>query len=191
MIDYLTLLLLNLAAGFLLLIAYLYWGLFDPNQQRWSAAFIITGLVAFVFGMYMTMTWPLPGSYNIAFGEMSVFFGALFLGAGLALALHWDLQIIALYALLPGIAAILVGARIINLKLTTEPILAGVGFILSGFIGLFAAPTLIFAQRFRIVRWLAILILAAACLIWVFTGLGAYWQHLASFKSWVPFSLRK
>jgi len=190
MIDYLTLLLVNMAAGFLLLGAYLYRGLDDADQRRWAPAFIITGLVAFLFGLHLTVTWPLTGVYNIVFGEMSVFFGALFLGAGLALALNWSLCIVALYALLPGLAAIVVGARIIDLSLTSAPIISGLGFILSGLAGLFAAPALALGQRFRLARWVVALALAAAALIWLYTGLNAYWAHLARFSDWTPLPMR-
>jgi len=51
MIDYLTLLLVNMAAGFLLLGAYLFRGLDDSDQRRWAPAFIITGLVTYLFGI--------------------------------------------------------------------------------------------------------------------------------------------
>lgn len=189
-IDYLTLLLVNMAAGFLLLGVYLYRGLDDPDQRRWAPAFIVIGLVAFLFGLHMTVTWPLVGSYNITFGETSVFFGALFLGAGLALALGWELRLVALYAMLPGVAAIFIGARVIDLSLTSNPMLSGLGFILSGIAGLFAFPALVLAQRFRLIRWLGIPVLAAAGLVWLFIGLGAYWTHLARFSDWVPLPMR-
>ncbi|MHB0938126.1 MAG: DUF981 family protein [Armatimonadota bacterium] len=198
MIDYLTLLLVNMAVGFFLLAWYLWWGIDDADQRRWAPAFLVTGLLGFLFGLHMTVTWPLRGSYNIVFGEMSVFFGAIFLGAGLALAFRWSLLMIALYAVLPGLAAMVIGARIIDLGLTSSPWLAGIGFILSGIAAVSAAPALYLVQRFPTIRWLnlgtrwlGILVLVAAGLIWIFIGLGAYWTHLERFSDWVPFSLRE
>lgn len=191
MIDYLTLLLVNMAIGFLLLGAYLFWGIDDADQRRWSPAFLITGLVGFLFGLHLTMTWPLIGAYNLAFGEVTVFFGALFLGAGLALALNWDLRIIALYAVFPGIVAILLGIRIIDLSLTRTPVMAGIGYMLSGLAGLLAALVISLAKKSRLLRGISLIVLVATALLWLFAGLGAYWEHAEAFKSWVPFSLRK
>jgi putative membrane protein len=40
----------------------------------------------------MTFTWPIPGSFNIAFGETTALFGILFVGTSLTLAMGWELQ---------------------------------------------------------------------------------------------------
>lgn len=86
-IDYLSLMLLNMAAGLVILAGYLYRGMESKYQKKWVPGFAITGFIALTNGYHMTWTWPLPGSYNSAFGEMSILFGVLFLGAALALAI--------------------------------------------------------------------------------------------------------
>jgi uncharacterized membrane protein len=52
---------------------------------------------------------------------------------------------VTIYAFFAGVAAILVGLRIINLGLTTQSILSGLGFILSGLGGVCATPALLLA----------------------------------------------
>ena len=89
----------------------------------------------------MSFTWPVIGSFNIAFGETTVLFGILFIAAAIALAQGWDLFTIAIYGFFAGVVAIEVGIRIINLNLTKQPLLSGIGFILTGLGGIFAAPT--------------------------------------------------
>ena len=184
-VDYLTLMLVNLVAGLFLLAYYVWRGLEDSDQKRWVPAFSIVGMLALVTGLPMIWNWPLPNSHNIAFGEMSVFFGALFLGAALALAKEWNLSILGVYAFFAGAAAVTVGARILNLGMTKEPLLSSIGFILAGLGGMFAAATLCLRAN-RVLRVLGAVALVLAALIFAFTGYGAYWDHLAGFSKWVP-----
>jgi len=188
-IDYLTLLLTNMVAGFVLLAAFVVFDLGGKDPRRWAPGFAVTGFIALAFGMHLTMTWPLPGPFNSAFGEMSVLFGALFLGASLALALGWSLISLAIYAFFAGLAAIVIGVRIIDLGLTQRPWVSGIGFILSGLGGVFAAPALVWVTRFRWLRFAAALLLLAAAAIWAVTGYASYWIHMESIR-WLPGQMR-
>jgi len=184
-INYITLMLINMVAGLCLLAYFVYKGLGDTNQKRWIPGFGMTGAIALTTGLHMIFTWPLRGSFNIAYGEMSVLFGILFVGASLALAMGWDLLTVAIYGFFAGLAAIVVGVRIINLGLTRQPILSGIGFILTGLSGVCAAPALYF-QTNRQLRLAGTGVLIAAALIWALTGYMAYWGHLAQYSDWVP-----
>ncbi len=189
-IDYLAVMLINLVAGLFLLAYYIYRGIDDSDQKRWSPGFAITGIIGFATGLHMVLTWPLPGPYNIAFGDTELLFGVLFLAASLSLALNWSLFSVSIYALFAGFVAIEVGARIINKSLTTEPLVAGIGFILTGLTGVFLAPALYWlkARPFRIIF---VIIAIVAALIWAFVGYDAYWTHFVSFARWVPATLKK
>ena len=189
-IDYLTLMLLNMTAGFAVLGFFLLVGL-DGEWNRWVAPFAMVGLVAFLGGLYMIFTWPLPGAYNIAFGETSVLLGVIYLGIALSLGKGWNPAPIAIYGILAGLAAVILGVRIINLKMTAQPLLAGVGFILSGLGGIlaalaFCAPT---SKALRITGALALIL---AAIIWALTGFVAFWGHMGSdnFKNWKPPMMR-
>lgn len=99
MIDYITLMLLNLTAGFVLLAWFVFSGLEDTKlQKKWIPGFGAVGAIALTTGLHMTLTWPVSGSYNISFGEMSVLFGILFLLAAVSIAQHWSLMTLAVYA---------------------------------------------------------------------------------------------
>jgi putative membrane protein len=189
-IDYLTIMLVNLVVGFVLLAYYLFQGIGDPYQQRWVPGFAAVGIIGVATGLHMVFTWPLVSSFNIAFGEMELLFGVLFLIAALALAYDWSLVSVAIYAFFAGIAAIIVGARIIDRGMTQEPVLSGAGFILSGITAIALLPVLywVTSKPFRVA--VAIIALAAAA-IWAFTGYGAYWTHLESFAAWNPAPLRQ
>jgi putative membrane protein len=188
-IDYITLMLINMVAGLFLLAYYLYKGLDSPHQKQWIPGFGVTGAIALTTGLHMIFTWPITGSFNIAFGEPSVLFGILFIGTAIALAQGWELLTLAIYAFFAGLAALVIGIRIINLGLTKQPFLSGIGFILTGLGGIFAAPTLHFKTN-RTLRLVGAVVLVVAALIWALTGYLAYWSHLESFGKWVPSPMR-
>jgi len=189
-IDYVGLLLINMMIGYVLLAAYVYRGLDDPLNKRWVPGFAMVGVIAFVFGGHMVMTWPIIGQYNDAFGEMSVLLGIIFLGAAFAIGKGWSLTMVAVYAFFAGLAAIDLGACIISMKMTLVPNLSGAGFILSGLGGVMAAPTLLWFRNNRPFRTLAALILLAAALIWAVTVYPEYWMHMKAFAKWLPLTMR-
>ncbi len=188
-INYITLMLINLVAGLFLLAAYVYLGLSDPHQKRWIPGFGMTGAIALTTGLHMIFNWPLPGSFNIAFGEMTVLFGILFLTTCLAIALSWDLITVAVYGFFAGIAAVVVGLRVINLGLTRQPLLSGMGFIITGLGGILAAPTL-YLKANRTWRTVGAIVLVVAALIFAVIGYMAYWGHLADYSNWKPLPMR-
>lgn len=185
MIDYLTLMLINMTAGLVVLAWYVAKGLDDPDQPRWAPAFAIPGLIAFLCGLRMSWTWPLIGSYNVAFGDTSVMFGVLLLGAAWSLATKRDLMPLAVYAFFAGLAGMLVGVATIVMRLTEFPVISGIGFILTGGAGVLAGVTL-YLRKNMAVRAIGTLVLLAAAAIWAFNGYGGYWMHLSGFAKWMP-----
>lgn len=186
MINYLTLMLINMVAGLVLLATFVYQGLDSNHTRRWVPGFGMTGAIALATGLHMIWNWPLRGSFNIAYGETSVLFGVLFVTTSLALALGWELFTITVYAFFAGAVAILTGIRVINLDITQRPLLVGLGFILTGLGGVLAAPTLLYLKTNRTWRLLGTAVLLAAALIWAFIGYYTYWGHLESYTDWQP-----
>ena len=189
-IDFVTLLLTNMGAGFLILAAYVVRGMDQEDQRSWSLGFLPVGVVGVLFGGYMVTTWPLPGPFNSAFGECSVLLGILFLMAGIGLALGWRLNVIAAYGIPAGLAAIVFGVRILVLKLTQAPIPSGTGFILSGVAGLFALPTVTAWRALLPWRYLAAAVLVGIAMLWLFTAYAGIWGHMEAFGKWVPYPMR-
>ena len=185
-IDYITLMLINMVAGLVLLADFVYRGLEGANPKRWIPGFGLVGGIALATGLHMIWTWPIPGSFNISFGETSVMFGGLYLATSVALAMSLDLLTITVYAFFAGVTAIVVGARIISLGQTRQPVVAGLGFMLTGLGGVFAAPTLVYLKTNRGWRTLGAIVLLLAAVIWAFIGYMAYWGHMASFSDWQP-----
>jgi putative membrane protein len=184
-IDYVGLMLMNMLAGLVALAIFVLYDLEGPNGRRWVPPFLLTGGLALALGLHMVTHWPIIGSYNALFGELSVLFGAAFLGAALAVAKGWDLMPVTLYAFFGGALAVLGGVRIIDLHMTQMPTLSGAGFILTGAAGVFALPAW-YLRRSRVVRGLGFLTLIAAAAIWALTGFMAFWFHLSGAKDWKP-----
>lgn len=189
-IDYVTLMLLNVMIGLFLLGALVLKGIDSENRRQWAPGFLVVGLVALLCGLHMAWTWPLPGAYNSAYGELSALFGAIFLGAGMALWKDWRLTSLAPYALFGGLVSILIGIRIINLGMTNAPVLSGIGFILTGLGGVLFVPLALWTKK-PIVRWTLALALFAAGAIWLFTSLMAYWGHMKRFEKYTPPTMQK
>ncbi len=80
----------------------------------------------------------------------------------------------------------LLGVRIIGLHLTATPALSGIGFILSGLAGVFAAPTLLYLRGNLSYRMMAAVVLLAVAAIWAVIGGGGYWMHMKGFAGWSP-----
>jgi len=183
-IDYLTLMLINLAAGLFTMAVFVVWFL-NGDRKKVVPGLLVTGFVSFVTGLHEIFTWPIIGSYNIPFGEMAVFFGVLFFAVGIAILKDWDFLSLGIYAVFAGAASIVLGIRIYSLKMTSEPLLAMAGFVLTGLLGVLALPAYVL-RKSVVVRILAALGLVGASDIWAILGYLAYWAHLANFSKWVP-----
>ena len=185
-IDYLALMLINLVAGLVLLAVWTFLDLGSPQQRRWLPGLLMVGIISLFTGLHMIFTWPLPGAYNIPYGEMSVFFGILMLGLSLTLLFDISLLSVSIYATLVGLASILTGIQVINLGMTESPVLTGTSFIWMGVIGLLTLPMLRL-QEILAARVLGAVGLLAAAVLWGAIGYVGYWHHLeSSFQIWKP-----
>ncbi len=189
-IDFTGVMLVGIGAGFVILADYLFRAPAAESRAPWAAGFFAAGLLGLLTSLPMILTWPLPGAYNIAFGEPALYLSIAFLGAGITLALRWEPLIPAIYGAFGGLIAIVVGLRIGNLGLTKEPTLTLVGYLAAGLGGILTLP----AIQYRNVR--AIALIAAACLVvaavvFLFIGYAAYWSHLSAFAKWVPATMAK
>ena len=183
-IDFLTLMLVNMAAA--LVIHALFMGKWiDKDPKKAIPGFLLTGAIALITGFRMVFTWPLPGAYNIMYGEMTVLFGGFLFMAGLAVAFGWNLLTIGIYAFFAGAVAVLLGVRILNLNLTSEPLAAAGGFAITGATALLTLPAIAFPK----LKWLRIIVALAAlgsAVVWIIVGFPAYWGHIESFAKWPP-----
>ena len=188
-IDFITLVMINLIAGTVLLAYYLWKGLDEKDQRPYAAAFFAIGLLGVITGLQLSFTWPLPGSYNIAFGDTTTLFGFVFLATSLALWQGWNLIPVSIFAFFAGAEAVLVSWVIYTQGLTKEPLLSAIGFFLAGLGGLGAFPFFTWFRDNKVVRWLAIIILLATAVLWAVTFYGSVVGHMTSFAKYLPASM--
>jgi putative membrane protein len=187
-IDFLAMLLVNMAAGYMLLAAFVLRGLDGTDHRHWVPGFAMVGLIALVFGGVIVTTWPLPGPYNSLYGEFSCLLGIIFLGAALAMSRGWSLITVVFYAFFAGVGAMVAGAAILFYHLTSHPWMSGIGFFLSGFAGIMAGPSYRYMRHHMAFRIAAACVLALIGLIWLATGWPEYFLHMGphAFQQWVP-----
>ena len=190
-IDFLTLVMINLVAGTALLAYYLWRGIDEADQRAYAAAFFGVGLISLVTGLQISFTWPLPGSYNVGYGDATTLFGVVFLATSFALYFGSSLIPVSIYAFFAAIDALIVGVRIYSLNLTKEPLISAVGFVLAGLSGLGVFPFLMWFRQNKMVRWIGILLLAATVVLWAVTFYGSLWGHMDAFSKWVPATMGK
>ena len=183
-IDYVALMLVDLVIAMVLVTLY-FAKYINENAKAVAPGFLLTGFIGLVTGLHMIFRWPLPGSFNIAFGELAVLFGVLLIGTAVAFLAGWDLLSIGVYAVLAGVAAVVVGARIFALKMTKEPLISALGFVATGATGILSLPAYL-TRKSRVLRIVAALAALGAAIVWAITGYASYWSHLEGFAKWKP-----
>src|SRR5512140_3955410 len=116
-IDFLTLVMINLVAGTVLLAYYLWRGIDEREQRPYAAAFFGVGLISLVTGLQISFTWPLPGAYNVGYGDATTLFGVVFLTTAIALWVGSSLIPVSIFAFFAAVDALIVGIRIYSLQI--------------------------------------------------------------------------
>ncbi len=183
-INYITLMLVNLAAGLFQAGYFIHLQPQTEKKKSFVAGFFITGLIAVITGSMITFAWPIPGNYNIAFGEPYILFGLVFLGTALCLLNEWGMHSMNVFTFISGVIAIVIGARILNLGMTLFPPIAATGYFTAGGGAIFAS---LFNCREsnKTIKQLSVFLLLTSALIWMFVACMGYWGHLEEYSKWM------
>ncbi|MGC8612243.1 MAG: DUF981 family protein [Athalassotoga sp.] len=181
-IDYVTIQLIAAASGLLFAGIYTLKYRSGKSNSSWIYGFWMIGFILLVTGLDMIFTWPLPGSYNIIFGEPSVWFGALLIFIGVAIKNNSDLLPLALLSSAGGLINIVISVDILIYSMTQSPIIAFGGFITSG-LGALMAPL---GLKSKSIRWIIFILLVLSAIAFAVTGYGAYYQHASDFAHYLP-----
>jgi putative membrane protein len=184
-VDYLTIMLVNTGAGLALLAHYLYMAPAQGHRRGWAAGFFATGLLGILTALPMVLTWPLPSSFNIVYGEGSLYLSMAFLAAAVTLTFEWEPMIPALFGVFGAIYALVGGTRILDLNLGSAPLIAALGYWATGIGGLLTVPAIVRRNQ-RTWALVAAVVLGIAAVIWLVTGYEALWAHMLDFIKWTP-----
>lgn len=189
-IDYLGVMLVNMGAGLALLAHYLYMNPPKTARKSWAAGFFAVGLLGLATSLPMVLTWPLPGGYNVAYGEPGLYLSIAFLAGAVTLIFEWEPYIPAMYGFFGAIYAIVLGIRLENLHLGAHPFVAMAGFVLTGLGGLLLLPAIHYRTQ-RTLTVVTAVILGIAAVMWLYTGYDAGWGHVLDFAKWLPPTMGK
>ncbi|QOJ78629.1 DUF981 family protein [Infirmifilum lucidum] len=153
-------------------------------NRGYGVFFLVVGVYALATGVWGTITWPMPGPYNIVIMDEWPIFGIACLVLGLALLLRLDFAFTSIPFAFIGILPVVHGAAIIAFRLTKQPEVAGLMYILTG-LSVLLSPLLFYKKR-REVAWLALVFLVVAGLIALYIGYSAAFEHIPRWAKWRP-----
>ncbi|WP_069807142.1 DUF981 family protein [Vulcanisaeta thermophila] len=145
------------------------------------------GVYALATGVWASITWPLPSSYNLMFSDAWPMFGFVSLMIGLALALGYDVRYLSIPLMLFGIPVIVYGADILTYHLTREPTLAAGMYILLG-LALLLNPGVMLTRGnvSRYMGYLVMMLLVLSGILAFVIGIPATFEHTAGWLKWAP-----
>ncbi len=184
-INFVTLLLAYVILSFTLQAFYVFEALEEPKAPAWASSFFALALLGLIGGFYMVFTWPIPGSYNIIFGEPVILLAVFQLAAAFNIYYNYSLMPVGALSAIAGIIVGFIGYRIIDLELTIVPVLSGLGFLTTGLVGILTPPLLHWRDR-KSWRKLYGIVCIIPVLIWLVFLFMAYWGHLNEFQDWQP-----
>lgn len=178
-IDYLTIMLIDLAGGLINLTWFL-WKLNKPKEySKFVSGFLLVGILGLLTSLPMVLTWPLPGSYNIAFGEPMLLFSLIFLLLAISIIKQWPWDGIVVFAVLGSIMAIVIGIAIYSFNLTNTPFFAMMGYLMTAF-GALISSYLVYRPKNKPLLILATILFVLSTILWLYIGYYAYYMHLSS-----------
>ncbi len=152
-----------------------------------SLFFISVGIYALATGLWASMTWPFPGSYNLVFSDAWPIFGLVTLMLGLAMYIGADLRYLAVPIVLFSIPVIVYGVDIFVHGLTNAPLFASAMYILLG-VAMLISPGAMLPRgnASRYVGVLVMILLILSGILAFYIGISATFEHTLIWSKWVP-----
>ncbi|KYF80027.1 hypothetical protein BE11_41555 [Sorangium cellulosum] len=156
----------------------------EGDRRPFAAAFGAGGLILAVTGFHLSLTWPIPAQYNIAFGEPLAYFGTLLVIGSVALSRGVNLGPLSVLGALGGVINLVAAVAIFRYRLTWITMTATSMFGASGL----AAVLFPLRNRSTLVRLAIAALLLIAGALFAATACTAHLHHLApgSFDQWLP-----
>ena len=188
-VDALTVMLIGLASGTAIAGFYFFFAARKNAEQVKALVYPAfgVGLFNFISGFVMSFSWPLPGGYNMLFGDPQLLFGLFLMIA--AYAGHRDPKylrtgILPLLILFLGIYVLAGAYSIVQLKLETgQNLITAMGLYLSDGIAAVLAPIMYLNPERGTAKY-------AYYIMWIILGIGTVFamvigvmgfnEHLAS-----------
>jgi putative membrane protein len=189
-IDPLTVMLLSLGMSALLLALY-YFRVGSGKKDISSLvvpAFIL-GLFNAVSGFLMSFTWPLPGSYNMLFGDPLLVLGLLMIAGSYMISKGMDVKALSLLGFLLGIYLLvgMIGITRFNME-TGNDWLTATGLYGFSMLAAIFSPILYLKPKGsnRYAYYFEVFLLVVVMLLALLIGYMGFYEHLGAFSTYFP-----
>jgi len=189
-VDYLAVMLLSLGVSTLYVAWFVYkLGRTGKPMAELAVPMFVLGAFNAISGFAMSFQWPLPGGYNMLFGDPLLFFGLLMIAGAYMIRKNISVKNLAMPGFFLGIYILVGAAAIVGYNL--EPgshFIASFGlYLVAGLSGIFAPAVYLSpkgSNRYMYYLLAALLILAAIAAL--FLAYTALYEHIGSFSAWFP-----
>lgn len=153
------------------------------NIQSLAVPMLVLGIFDAVSGFVMSFTWPLPGAYNILFGDPILFVGLIMVSAAIMIFKNMDLKVLSVLGFLLGIYILIEAFGIISipgLETGLDQVLA-VGFYICAGLSALLSPMIYMnpkTQGGKYAYYLLIALLVLTALAALVIGYGGVYGHL-------------
>lgn len=189
-IDPLTVMLLSLGMSALLLALY-YFRVGSGKKDISSLvvpAFIL-GLFNAVSGFLMSFTWPLPGSYNMLFGDPLLVLGLLMIAGSYMISKGMDVKALSLLGFLLGIYLLvgMIGITQFHME-TGNDWLTATGLYGFSMLAAIFSPILYLKPKGsnRYAYYFEVFLLVVVMLLALLIGYMGFYEHLGAFSTYFP-----
>jgi putative membrane protein len=180
-IDPLAVMLLSLGISAALISAFFFMAARGEDLKELVIPAFAFGFFDFISGFIMSELWPLPGAYNMLFGDPILILGLLLMAGSIMIYKQQSLRTLSIPGVMLGIYLFIESAAIINFKLESgDNLLAAMGlYIMSGVSAVYSVILFIKPENNRkYLYYIAFILLALTALIALFIGYEAIYGHL-------------
>src|SRR4030066_478183 len=144
-----------------------------------GAAIGASGLYLFITGLAISFMWPFAmsgGAYNILFGGIAALGGFLLLAVSAALLLNAGLSAVSYFAVTVGVYAVVDAFAMMNYKLTSNPLLAALGYLSFAATAFLSVPATHTDNKW--LRWAFGIFAFLFAVAWLYQAANFTWGHL-------------
>ncbi len=181
-VDSLAVMLLAVAMSATFIAYYLLGIVKGKKMDSLAGPIFMLGIFDFLSGFYMSFFWPLPGAYNMLFGDPMLMLGIIMIAGGFSIYKNIDVRPISLIGFLLGIYLFAESYGMVAYHLETgADLVSALGFYLFAGLSGFFSPLIYLKQKdnkkvYYFLAALLVLVVLAA----MFIGIAAIIGHLSS-----------
>ncbi|MGC9011250.1 MAG: DUF981 family protein [Candidatus Micrarchaeia archaeon] len=182
-VDPLTIMLVAVAASASLIAIYLIsQALGKKIAEELAMPGFFIGVFDFLSGFFMSFSWPLPGAYNILFGDPMLFLGIIMLAGSYMLYKKISLRYMPILGFLLGIYLLVETYGIATLNLESgKYFMPAFSFYLFSTISALLSPIAsLDPKKYKYAYHFLAALLILTALLAMFIGCGGIYEHLAS-----------